>query len=74
VAIALATASPLGPLAPIFPVPAGGVTLERVPELLRRYGSEVILLIGGALLRAAVDIPATARALRAQLEQHATDL
>jgi ribulose-bisphosphate carboxylase large chain len=66
-AIAAATSAPLGGLAPIFPTPAGGVTLERVPELVERYGHEVILLIGGALLRAGADLPATARAIRAQL-------
>jgi ribulose-bisphosphate carboxylase large chain len=67
-AIAAATAAPLGQLAPIFPVPAGGVSLERVPELLDRYGREVILLLGASLLRAGPDIPRAARALRAQLE------
>lgn len=70
-AIAAATAAPLGRLAPIFPVPAGGVTLERVPELVTRYGSDVMLLIGGSLLRAGNALPATARALRAQLDQYA---
>lgn len=70
-AIAAATAAPLGQLAPIFPVPAGGVSLERVPELLERYGREVILLLGASLLRAGPDIPRAARALRAQLEAQA---
>ena len=41
----------MGTLAPIFPVPAGGMTLERVPELLALHGSDVVLLIGGALHR-----------------------
>ena len=34
------------------PVPAGGMTVERVPELMRFYGRDVMLLIGGSLLRA----------------------
>lgn len=34
------------------PVPAGGMTLDRVPELLAFYGVDVMLLIGGALLSA----------------------
>lgn len=34
------------------PVPAGGMTTERVDEMLDFYGSEVMLLIGGALLEA----------------------
>jgi ribulose-bisphosphate carboxylase large chain len=35
-----------------MPVPAGGMSRERVPEMLDFYGSEVMLLIGGALLEA----------------------
>ncbi len=37
---------------PALPVPAGGMTLERVPELLDFYGKDVMLLIGGSLLSA----------------------
>jgi ribulose-bisphosphate carboxylase large chain len=39
------------------PVPAGGMTLERVPELLDFYGNDVMLLIGGNLLAAREQIP-----------------
>ena len=35
-----------------LPVPAGGMTAERVPEMLEFYGPHVMLLIGGALLAA----------------------
>ena len=31
-----------------LPVPAGGMTLARVPELLGFYGADVMLLIGGS--------------------------
>jgi len=34
------------------PVPAGGMSRERVPEMLDFYGPDVMLLIGGALLDA----------------------
>ena len=34
------------------PVPAGGMTTERVPEMLDFYGPDTILLIGGNLLAA----------------------
>ena len=34
------------------PVPAGGMTRERVPEMLDFYGMDIMLLIGGALLEA----------------------
>ncbi len=39
-------------LAPCLPVPAGGMTTERVDEMLDFYGTQVMLLIGGALLAA----------------------
>lgn len=37
---------------PSVPVPAGGMTRERVAEMLDFYGANVMLLIGGALLEA----------------------
>ena len=43
---------PWGDLKPCVPVPAGGMTPERVPELLDLYGTDVMLLIGGGLLAA----------------------
>jgi len=39
-------------LRPCVPVPAGGMTPERVPEMLDFYGSDTMLLIGGGLLAA----------------------
>jgi ribulose-bisphosphate carboxylase large chain len=37
---------------PCVPVPAGGMALERVPEMLDFYGPDAMLLIGGSLLAA----------------------
>ncbi len=37
-------------LRPALPVPAGGMSVERVPELKRDYGADCMLLIGGSLL------------------------
>jgi ribulose-bisphosphate carboxylase large chain len=37
---------------PSVPVPAGGMTLDRVPEMLDFYGPDAMLLIGGSLLAA----------------------
>ncbi len=37
---------------PSMPVPAGGMTVDRVPEMLDFYGPDVMLLIGGNLLAA----------------------
>jgi ribulose-bisphosphate carboxylase large chain len=39
-------------LHPSVPVPAGGMTLARVPEMLDFYGADIMLLIGGDLLQA----------------------
>jgi len=39
-------------LKPAMPVPAGGMTLDRVPEMIECYGNDVMLLIGGGLLLA----------------------
>ncbi len=49
--LAAATHQPMGHLAPIFPVPAGGMDLGRVSELCEFYGNDAILLIGGDLHR-----------------------
>lgn len=35
-----------------LPIPAGGMTLARVPEILDFYGADTMLLIGGSLLDA----------------------
>jgi ribulose-bisphosphate carboxylase large chain len=42
---------PLGPVAPAFPVPAGGIDAARVPHWIERYGADTILLLGGSLYR-----------------------
>ncbi len=52
---------PWGDLRPCVPVPAGGMTVDRVPEMLGFYGTDVILLIGGGLLSAGAELPARAR-------------
>jgi len=44
--------TPHGGIRPSVPVPAGGMTLERVPEMLDFYGPDAMLLIGGSLLAA----------------------
>lgn len=37
---------------PAFPVPAGGMDASRAPELVRFFGRDTILLVGGSLLEA----------------------
>lgn len=43
---------PWGSLKGAFPAPAGGMTTERVDEMIDFYGRDVMLLIGGGLLTA----------------------
>lgn len=51
-ALAATALGPLGDLKSAVPVPAGGMILVRVPEMLEFYGPDVMLLIGGDLLSA----------------------
>ena len=39
----------MGHIEPIFPTPAGGMSLDRIPEMRAMYGREVIFLVGGGL-------------------------
>ncbi len=48
--IADAARRPWAEVKAALPVPAGGMTVERVPEMLEGYGSDAMLLIGGGLL------------------------
>jgi len=55
---------------PALPVPAGGITLDRVPELLDFYGPDTMLLIGGNLLLARERIAEEAAAFAAAVARH----
>lgn len=46
---------------PALPVPAGGMTIDRVPEMIAFYGHDVMLLIGGSLLQAGDALQARTR-------------
>ena len=59
--IAAACTGPLGELAPIFPSPGGGMTLDRVPDMLDLYGEDVLFLIGGGLYGHSPDLAANVR-------------
>jgi len=63
----------MGEVAPSLPVPAGGMTLERVPEMVEFYGEDVILLIGGALHRRA-DLASACREFRSRVGTSAVSL
>lgn len=60
-AIADAARAPWDGLAPMLPVPAGGMSVARVPEMRERFGNDTMLLIGGSLLVAREALPARAR-------------
>ncbi|MFO1309749.1 MAG: RuBisCO large subunit C-terminal-like domain-containing protein [Burkholderiales bacterium] len=61
-AIASAAREPWGGLAPALPVPAGGMSVERVPELRETFGDDTMLLVGGSLLVAGDALEARCRA------------
>ncbi len=69
-ALAEATRNPWGGLKAAVPVPAGGMTLARVPEMLRFYGEDAMLLIGGDLLSAGSRIPEEAAKFQDVVMRH----
>jgi ribulose-bisphosphate carboxylase large chain len=57
-------------LKPCVPVPAGGMSTERVGEMLDFYGADVMLLIGGALIEAGEHVAEKAAAFVAEVKRH----
>jgi S-methyl-5-thioribulose 1-phosphate isomerase len=57
-------------LRPCVPVPAGGMTRERVPEMLDFYGPDVMLLIGGALLEAGANMVEATAAFVGEVQRY----
>lgn len=55
---------------PCLPVPAGGMTLQRVPEMLDFYGPDIMLLIGGNLLAARERLTEQAAAFVRAVAEH----
>lgn len=53
-----------------MPVPAGGMTPERVPEMLDFYGADIMLLIGGGLLAARERLTEKTAAFVAAVQGH----
>jgi ribulose-bisphosphate carboxylase large chain len=49
---------------PAFPVPAGGLTLPRVPGLRALFGDDVVFLVGSALYERSPDLEANAAHFR----------
>ncbi|WP_420963602.1 RuBisCO large subunit C-terminal-like domain-containing protein [Brucella sp. IR073] len=55
---------PLDGLPPAMPTPGGGMTFERIPQMVSTYGDNVMYLMGGALLREQDDLPGACKRLR----------
>jgi ribulose-bisphosphate carboxylase large chain len=66
--IAEAASIPLGRLKPIFPAPGGGMSLDRVPEMLETYGHDLIFLIGGGLFKHGPDLVENCKYFRKMVE------
>ena len=62
--------APLHDLLPALPVPAGGMALSRVPEILDFYGPDTMLLIGGSLLAAREHLTAETAAFTSRVAAH----
>jgi ribulose-bisphosphate carboxylase large chain len=60
----------LSGLKPSVPAPAGGITLQRVPELLDFYGADTMLLLGGSLLAARDRLSEETAAFARAVAQH----
>jgi len=58
--------APLGTLAPAWPAPGGGLTLDRFDELVGFYGPSITVLVGGAVQRGDLAANAAALVRRAQ--------
>lgn len=69
-ALATAAREPWAGLGSCVPVPAGGMSVERVPEMLDFYGPDTFLLIGGSLLAAGSALGARSREFVAAVAAH----
>jgi ribulose-bisphosphate carboxylase large chain len=68
-AIAKAARAPWKGIHPALPVPAGGMGVERVPEMIEGYGNDTMLLIGGGLLSAGDHLLARSREFVGQVKK-----
>ena len=67
-AIVQGTVEPMGHVKTIFPAPGGGMSLDRVPEMLETYGRDLIFLIGGGLFKHGQDLVENCRYFRRMVE------
>lgn len=60
---------PLGDLRSAFPVPGGGIDVERIPYWTKAYGTDTVFLVGASLY-ARPDLVEATRKLMDELERH----
>ena len=70
-AVFLQLAGRLGGLRPALPVPAGGMSVARVREMVQFYGIDAMLLVGGTLYRAGDGLAERAREFVARVREAA---
>jgi ribulose-bisphosphate carboxylase large chain len=67
--IVAGTSVTMGPFKTIFPAPGGGMSLDRVQEMLDLYGRDIIFLIGGGLHSLSPDLFANCKYFRKLVEE-----
>ena len=67
--IASGCAKPLKGIKSILPAPGGGMTTDRLPEMIDAYGKDFVLLIGGGLHRHSDDIKRNTEYFREMVEK-----
>jgi ribulose-bisphosphate carboxylase large chain len=59
----------MGHVKTIFPAPGGGMSLDKVPDMVETYGQDLIFLIGGGLFRHGPDLVQNCRHFRKMVEE-----
>lgn len=65
--IARSCLDPQGPGKAMLPSPGGGMSIERAADMVSMYGSDVVYLLGGSLLRYGAQIAEGVQAMRAAI-------
>ncbi len=66
--IAAGTSDEMGHIKPIFPSPGGGMTGDKVPDMLETYGKDVIFLVGGGLFKQGPDLVENSKYFRNMID------
>jgi hypothetical protein len=63
--------APMGQMKSVWVSPAGGMTLDRIEEMLNFYGKDTAALVGGALHRG--DLAENSKAMVEMIHRHVGD-